>query len=200
MAALTKTEIVRRALFALGQAYTLSNVDSDSSTLGAQCRIAYDMGLDESMALFAPWNTFRTFEPLSALANYTPPPCWSYAHQIPSQAMQIITVYPAGGCSSVNYQIFSDVIVSNVNNLMMEYIFKPQPHQMPPVFYTYFIYQVAVLLGPSYAKNESLYNDAKKKLNSSKANAMAKDSQQQTQRHIYDAPLLNVRHNKGRWR
>lgn len=200
MAALTKTEIVQRALLSLGQAYTESNVDTDSSLNANQYRIAYDTALDEALALYAPWNMFKKFEPLSRLASYNLPPCWSYAYQIPPQAMQIIRAYPSGGCYTSDYDIYADVIVSKVNALNIEYIFRPQPHQMKPVFYTYFYLQIAYLLGPAYAKNESLYNDVKSKVKMARANAMAKDAQQQTQKSIKSAPLIDARfYGNGRW-
>lgn len=185
---ITKTEIVKRGLFAIGVVYQTDNVDDDLSNQAAIYRTAYEQALDNAMSLYAPWNIFKKYEQLSQVAGETPPWDWSYLYQIPHEATQIITITPI-----TKYDIYFDKIACNVSPAYIIYTFRPEPYQMPMHFYTYLTYEFAVLCGPSIAKSEGLYSDAVKKLDSFRKNAQAKDAQQQTQKSIYSSPIMDAR-------
>lgn len=187
---LTKTEIIRRAAFAIGQTYVTSNVDDDTSTLASTLRMAYDSALDIALSLYAPWNIFKRYEQLSQVTDEPLPWNWAYLYQIPTQSTQIITITPV-----TNYDIFGDKIATNISPAHILYTFKPEPYQMPPHFYTYLIYEIAVTLGPALAKNEGLFKDAERKRDMYLGNAQAKDAQQQTQKILYDSPIINSRYS-----
>ena len=145
--ALTKTEIIRRALLQLGQNYPLSNVDDDTSPKAADYRSIYDMALEEAVTQYAPWHFLTKQMPLSQVTNIDVPEPYEFAYQLPSDFMQIITTYPV-----VNYNIAEDKILTYTQPLKVWYTVKPLTQQMPSHFTSYFIYEVASKLGPLCCK------------------------------------------------
>lgn len=186
--ALTKTEMVRRALSQLGQSYTPSNVDNDDSQKASDYRMAYDMALEEAISLYAPWHFLIKETQLSELTTYDVPEPYEVAYQLPKNTSQIITTYPL-----TDYDIREDVLLTWNRPLNIKYTIKPLPEDMPMYFTSFFVYLIADKLGPSIAKNEQLYAQAKKMKDVYLANAQAKDAQQQTQVGILSSPLIQAR-------
>jgi hypothetical protein len=113
---------------------------------------------------------------------------WSTLYQLPTDYIRIQYIKPIS-----NYEIIGDKLYSNIEPLIIKYVFKIAESQLPPHFVKALHYKLASEFAPSVteadgkaAAMEQLYRDAL-------SDARTIDSQGHPQQEIFDQPFSDVR-------
>ena len=122
------------------------------------------------------------------LLSQTPENDFQFAHQIPTDSLKIYKVDPNGF-----YKLYRDLIYSNQNKLIADYVFRPETTLLPSHFVLAFTYKLASEFALSVTDNENKNAIYEEKFRLAMAEAYAADSQQNPQTPIVDQPFTDVR-------
>jgi hypothetical protein len=185
----TKFDICSRALIEVG-ANVITSFD-DQTTESIVAGQVYEPKLRSILTTYR-WrfavNQFR----LNRLTD-TPTGRWSYAYQLPPDALAINAVTRAG--SDVIYDIYGDKIFTDEDDdLIADYMFRAPESKFPPAFTEAFVVELAAGFAFSIARNRELSKDLHTRADEvlwPKARSI--DSQQQTSRKLPTSRLISVR-------
>lgn len=113
---------------------------------------------------------------------------WTYYYQVPSDCLMILRTYPTS-----NYAQFGDQIHSHVDDLEIEYIYKPSESKFPNYFVELAIAAMAAELAIPVTGARSLKQEMKQEMELALAHAFWADAQGSPPVAFVDSPLVNSR-------
>lgn len=180
----TKIKIISDALILLGEK-PLSSLTEDrwGATVGSNLfERVYENELQSNR-----WRFAMKKEQLAQLVD-VPLNEWQYAYQIPSDCLLPIGVYP-----SQPYEIYSDHVYSNANELEMDYMYKPDITAVPRYFAQMLTYAMARDMAMPIKESQSAYSMAAQQYLSQRMIAMHADAQGRPNRPFVHSPFTDVR-------
>jgi hypothetical protein len=124
--------------------------------------------------------------------SQTPLNDYKYAFQIPTDSLKVERVFPRS-----DYKIFEDKIYSDVSDISIDYVYRPETSLIPVYFVTAFTYKLASEFALAVTDNEKKNALYEQKYRGALAEAYAADAQQYPQTPIQDNPFTDVRFGGG---
>jgi len=144
--ALTNVEIVSRALTRLG-AKSIQSFD-EGSDVAASASLVYTSILESELSVY-PWRFAMKKAQLNQLTD-TPTNEWKYAYQLPTDRIgapfAVFDTSAIGDRTFKQFEVFADKIYANVNQLYIDYPFKPSETAFPAYFTEFLVVALAANL------------------------------------------------------
>lgn len=121
----TKIEICSRALILLGHSPIASFIEPGA---GAQVSSAFYESTLNALINSHRWNFTKKKTALNRLVG-VPLNTWNYQYQLPTDYLTMIKT-----ADDSDYEIQQDKLLSNQTSLEIDYIFRPEETQFPPLF------------------------------------------------------------------
>lgn len=186
----SKIDISSNALILLGD-NPISSFSEGSFGATAAANL-YD-GVYEALLSAHPWSFALKEQYLSQLTqapeNITG---YNYAYQLPTDMIRIWETF-----THSNYVIVGDLLYSNLNEILMRYIYKPDEQSLPPHFVKALEYKLASEFAVFIGESGNLAGLYEQKYIIQVSQAMAIDSQNRPQDGFIDAPFTDVRTGGG---
>jgi hypothetical protein len=190
--AYTKNQLIRMAFQQLGTSYNVTDIDTDNSQNGVYARDAWDAVVPKVFTKFF-WNFAKQRQQLSQVILPLPPQPWMYLYQIPSEAIQIYTVYPY----RTNYQIWGEYIACNLKPAWLDFQIITAVSSWNNTFAMYIMWLVAEFMAPVVSENAGITNRIEAQRKSAEADAQIYISQTQTNVPLLTAPFIEARYQTG---
>jgi hypothetical protein len=187
---LTKIGLCSRALLKIG-VNAISSFDDGS----AEAEIAQNLfpGVCDTLLSSFPWS-FATAQVRLARLTSSPIADFSYAYQLPTDFLRALSVGTGGSGRGVSYRIQEKRLHTDMEDVTLTYIFRPEPSEFPPYFtqalITHLSAEFCLPLTESASRGESFARIGEKELQK----ARNIDSQQQTPQVISLDGLVGVRY------
>lgn len=189
--ALTKFELCSRAFLKLG-----ANTISSFGTETAEEEVAGNLYASVRDGLLSehPWS-FATGQVTLAKLASSPLADYDYAYQLPSDFLRALSVGDSSteAGRGVDYRIHERRIHTNMDGVILSYIFRPDESTFPPFFDTALIARLAaefcMPLTENTSRTEVLFKLAEREMSKAKLT----DAQQQTPQTFEDFTLINAR-------
>jgi hypothetical protein len=187
---LTKIGLCSRALLKIG-ANTLSSFDDGS----AEAEVAENLypGVVDALLSSYPWS-FATAQMRLPKLAVQPIADFAYAYQLPGDFLRALSVGTGGNSRGVSYRIQEKRLHTDMDGIVLTYIFRPEPTEFPPYFsqclITHLAAEFCLPLTESASRGEAILRQGEKDLQK----ARTIDAQQQTPQTISLDGLLEVRH------
>ncbi|SCA55399.1 conserved hypothetical protein [Candidatus Terasakiella magnetica] len=187
---LTKIGLCSRALLKIG-ANTISSFDDGS----AESEVAQNLypGVRDSLLSSYPWS-FATAQIRLARLTATPIADFSYAYQLPADFLRALSVGTGDQGRGVTYRIQEKRLHTDMDDVVLTYIFRPEPTEFPPYFtqglITHLAAEFCLPLTESASRGEAFMRIGEKELQK----ARNIDAQQQTPQTISLDGLVGVRY------
>jgi len=187
---LTKIGLCSRALLKIGV-----NAISSFEEGSAEAEIAQNLfpGVCDSLLSSYPWS-FATAQVRLARLTATPIADFSYAYQLPNDFLRALSVGTGGVGRGVTFRIQEKRLHTDMENVTLSYIFRPEPSEFPPYFtqglITHLSAEFCLPLTESASRGEAFLRMGEKEIQK----ARNIDSQQQTPQTIALDGLVGVRY------
>lgn len=187
---LTKIGLCSRALLKIG-ANTISSFDDGS----AEAEVAQNLfsGVCDSLLSSHPWS-FATAQTRLPKLTASPIADFAYAYQLPSNFLRALSVGTGAVGRGVSYRIQEKRLHTDMDEVILTYIFRPDPTEFPPYFtqglITHLASEFCLPLTESASRGEAMLRIGEKQLQK----ARNIDSQQQTPQTISLDGLVGVRY------
>ena len=147
----SKVSIISDAFVLLGK-QAINHLDTTNPIHVASSNI-YDLILPDLLCK-APWRSAMKNQTLGQLT--TEPnndEAWTYIYELPDDPpiLLLYKTYP-----ETNYQIYENHLYCNVNEIKIDYVFKPQEDRFPPYFVSLMVYAMAYHLSMAVTQNSGL--------------------------------------------
>lgn len=173
--------------------------------LGANPITSFDHGTAESeiaSALYAPvrdsllssypW-TFASAQSTLTKLNEAPEADYQNAFQLPNNFLRAISAGQSTRARGINYRIVGDTLQTNANDIVLNYIYRPEEEEFPPFFDMALITRLAaefsIPVTESTSRTDALYQYAEREF----ARARQIDAQQDSPNAIENFTLIDVR-------
>lgn len=184
MAVFTKVEIIALSILKIGKGVISAIAENDQLAKAAE--MLYRFKLDSLISAYD-WRFCTAILPLSKMVDVPTVDDWSFIYQLPADYLALTRLYP----HTHDFQIYENkTLYSNVDELYIEYRFKPDESRFPGYFSELLATIIAYNLANTEAQNAELakilYSEIQVALNI----ALASDSQShpntsiQSQRYI----------------
>lgn len=185
--ATTKIQIIRNAIAFLGEG-SITTVSSGGQ-FASFAEDIYDLTISAVLAK-ENWRFATAIVSLSQLVNEPIVDEWMYIYQLPADYLSLIRLYP----DNRDFQIYQNkLLYANVNELKVEYRFKPDESRFPRYFEEYFTYYLAGRLALTAGISKETVALLEKKEESAYKGAIAADGSSHPTNSIKDAPYINIR-------
>ena len=136
-----------------------------------------------------PW-TFALKEQTLSKLSQSPDDLTNFknAYQVPSDHIRTWAILPHS-----NYVVVGDLIYSNLEELLMRYVYKVDETELPPHFSKALEYSLAADFAQIVTESTTKSQYYEGKFKDQLASAMAIDSQGHPQQPIVDSPFVDVR-------
>lgn len=187
--ALSSIALSSRALLSVGAGAIAS---FDEGTAEAEVSAALFGPVSDAVVSSHPWS-FATAQ--MTLAKLTAPPVADYASafQLPDDFLRALSLGQGGRGRGVDYRIAERRLHANADQVVLTYIFRPQPEDFPPFFDQALIARLAaefcIPLTESTSRSETLWKRAEAEFRRAKSI----DAQQETPARIDDFILTQGR-------
>ncbi|NVK19329.1 MAG: hypothetical protein HWE30_11585 [Methylocystaceae bacterium] len=187
---LTKIGLCSRALLKIG-ANTISSFEDGS----AEAEVAYNLypGVCDSLLSSYPWS-FATAQMRLPRLTAEPIADFAHAYQLPGDFLRALSVGTGGHSRGVSYRIQEKRLHTDVEEVVLTYIFRPEPTEFPPYFsqtlITHLAAEFCLPLTESASRGEAFLRVGEKELQK----ARNVDAQQQTPQTISLDGLVGVRY------
>lgn len=187
---LSKIGLCSRALLKIG-ANTISSFDDGS----AEAEVANNLyaGVCDNLLSSYPWSFATAQMRLPRLAS-SPVADFTYAYQLPSDFLRALSVGTGGSGRGVSYRIQEKRLHTDMEGIVLTYIFRPQPSEFPPYFsqalITHLAAEFCLPLTESATRSEAFLRIGEKEIQK----ARNIDAQQQTPQTISLDGLVGVRY------
>lgn len=187
---LTKIGLCSRALLKIGV-----NAISSFEEGSAEAEIAQNLydGVCDSLLSSYPWSFATAQSRLTRLAAQ-PIADFTYAHQLPTDFLRALSVGTGGVGRGVTYRMQEKRLHSDMEDVTLTYIFRPDANELPPYFtqtlITHLSAEFCLPLTESASRGEAMLRIGEKQLQK----ARNIDSQQQTPQTISLDGLVGVRY------
>lgn len=181
----TKIDIISNAFLLIGTP-TINSLNDGSSRANVAANL-YETTL-KGLLTKTRWRFAIARQSLNRLVE-KPAHTYEYAYQLPSDCLMPISVYPV----DLNYETFGDKLYSNMTEVTLDYINRPDESKFPAYFVKLLEYRLAVEFAIPITENralkETLSVDMMRQLDA----AMYADSQGRPPKRPVDRPFINVR-------
>ncbi|WP_135079835.1 hypothetical protein [Terasakiella sp. SH-1] len=187
---LTKIGLCSRALLKIG-ANTISSFEDGS----VEAEVAHNLypGMRDSLLSSYPWS-FATAQKRLARLSSSPIADFAYAYQLPADFLRALSVGSGDRGRGVTYRIQERRLHTDMEDVVLTYIFRPEPTEFPPYFtqtlITHLAGEFCLPLTESASRGEAFMRIGEKELQK----ARNIDAQQQTPQTIALDGLVGVRH------
>lgn len=187
---LSKIALCARALMKIGTT-AISSFDDGS----AEAEIAANLypGVRDGLLSAYPWS-FATAQKRLARLSQQPIADFAYAYQLPTDFLRALSVGSGDRGRGVTYRIQEKRMHTDMDDVVLSYIFRPQEEDFPPYFTQVLIIHLAaefcIPLTESASRGEAFMKMAEKELQRAKTI----DAQQQTPQTIPMDTLINARY------
>jgi hypothetical protein len=143
----------------------------------------------EDMLSSHPWGFALKEQKLNQLAQ-TPDPetGYTYAYQLPTDLLRIWKLMDHS-----DYVIIGDILYSNLNSILLRYVYKVEESQLPAYFVKAMEYQLASEFAVFISEDSGTAGLYEMKARDKLAQAQTIDSQNRPQQGIIDSPFADVR-------
>jgi len=180
----SKFDIVSQALLLIGE----SPISSFSEGVaGVVATNLYDTTRD-SFLTATRWR-FAVGKAQLSLLTATPQNEWRFAHQLPSNLLMPIGVYPR-----IRYEIYEDKLYSNQRVVELDYIFRPDEAAFPAYFVEALAAQLAEKFAIPVTNNQTMRESMAAVAADAYRRAAFRDSQGRPSQAIKHAPYIQVRY------
>jgi len=187
---LTKITLCSRALLKIGV-----NAISSFEDGSAEAEIAENLypGICDNLLSSYPWSFASAQVRLARLAT-SPIADFSYAYQLPTDFLRALSAGTGGAGRGVSYRLQEKRLHTDMEDVTLSYIFRPEPTEFPPYFtqalITHLAAEFCLPLTESASRGETFLRMGEKELQK----ARNIDSQQQTPQTISLDALVGVRY------
>jgi hypothetical protein len=181
----SKVKIISQALILLGEK-PVSNLTDDTRD-SIQSAVGIFENLYEAELQRNRWRFACAKKALDRL-NAKPLNEFAYVHQLPSDALLIFRVYPR-----TNYEIYGDRVYSNLQEIEVDYLFKPNVEKLPAYFAKLLAYALAREMARPTSESDTTVQDFSDRYNFQLQSAMFSDAQARPNRGIEDSPFTDCR-------
>lgn len=142
------------------------------------------------------WRFATSVSQLSQLAGVNPNyQGYSAAFQKPAGLLAIWNIYPMQPYNIFGDQIWTYGSSTNAGMIQVEYRELTSEARMPPVFLNYFVYVLAYNLGIGLTEHQNVLTRLEERMSTSRAIAMAVNSQERPNQAIQSSPWIANRGN-----
>lgn len=192
----SKLDMINLAMNALGKKSV--NDLLDSGEFADSVSRAFDVLYPFEIAHYD-WRFATKIQPLSLTLDTPLDPFYKYAYNLPSNYLANRRLLPL-----CDFQIYENQLWANVNSLLMEYRFLPDPTQCPAYFANYFSLVLANRFALTVAEDSNLAKNMKSDLILAKATAMFTDGQSRPTTPLFRNPVIDARYDyyvgfRGGW-
>lgn len=186
---LSRIALCSRALLKIG-ANTISSFDEGT----AESEVAFNLfeGVYDHLLSLYPWS-FATAQRRLARLSAQPVADFAYAYQLPSDFLRALSVGTGASGRGVTYRIQERRLHTDMDEVTLTYVFRPQTTELPSYFYQPLISHLAaefcLPLTESASRGEAFLRMGEKELQK----ARNIDAQQQTPQHVELNTLIGVR-------
>jgi len=181
----TDIEICSNALTMIGHGAIASFTDGGA---GANTAAALYETTYESLLSQHRWRFATAKVTLNQLTS-SPLNEWSYAYQLPANYISGFGVHPR-----VDYEIYEDKLLTNANNIDLDYVFKPDESKMPAHFQRLLEFNLASIFAIPVTDNSSKAGEYHSMYEDQLRRARYTDSQARPADAIVDSPLVDARY------
>ncbi|MEE9458267.1 MAG: hypothetical protein V3V84_00725 [Candidatus Bathyarchaeia archaeon] len=183
--AFTKIQIISLAFTEIGK--DPINDISEAGKAGAAIDLHYDLLLTNLLTGY-PWR-FSTTQVQLVKLTAEPLKEWQYAYQLPADYLAAIDVIPHS-----DYKIFEKYIYSNLDELFLEYRFKPETPNLPGYFVELFKFELAKPLARFATVKREIKADIDKEWLRARNEAISIDQMSYPNRIIKDSKVIDSRY------
>lgn len=180
----TKIALVSKALILCGEP-PLETLNDDR--YGAQVGNNLFEQLYENELTAARWRFAMAKKALSRL-NIEPLNEWTYAYQLPSDALLLNGMYPPQP-----YEVYGQHLYTNATTVEVEYTFKPDVAKMPAYFALMMVYALAMNFIKPISESDSALQLFAQRYTMQRQRALYADAQSRPARPIYSSPFTDCR-------
>ena len=183
--AATKVNIISQALILLGERPVSDLTDDSRDSISGIVAIfenTYEAELQSNR-----WRFACAKKALDRL-NTTPLNEYQFVHQLPSDALLIFRTVPR-----TRYEIYGDRIYSNLQQIEVDYLFKPDIATLPAYFTKMLAYSLAREMARPTSENTHTVNDFSDRYYLQRNVAMFADAQARPNVAIEDSPFTDCR-------
>lgn len=188
--ALSQIDLCSRALIKVG-ANGISSFDE--GTLEAEIAASLYPTVRDSLLSAHPWN-FATFQKRLAMLATAPVADFNSAFQLPVDCIRVLSAGTGGRGSGLTYKIVQRQLLTDVDDVVLTYIFRPIEADFPPFFDMTLIAQLAaefcIPLTDSTSRWEALRDAAEHEFR----RARLIDAQEETPPAVEDFTLIESRY------
>lgn len=182
--AFTRIQIESLAFTEIGKSPI--NDISEGGKAGAAIDLQYDLLLNKLLAGYD-WR-FNVGQVQLSQLTATPLKNWTAAYQLPANYLAAIDVIPHSP-----YQIFEKKIYSNLDELFLEYRFKPETAELPDYFVDLFKFELAKPLARFATVKQEILTNIKEEWRISRSDAISIDRMSHPNRIITDSRVIDAR-------
>lgn len=186
---LSPVALCSRALMKIGAQPIQSFYDERAE---AEVALAFFAPTRDMLLSAYPWRFARGHMSLPRLVA-APVADFAFAHQLPSDCLRILSVGDGGASAGVTYRRVGNTLHSNVPDMILSYIFRPDDETAPAYFETALMTRLAaefcLPLTESTSRADMLYRLADIELDRAKRI----DAQQDSPNALADFNLVDVR-------
>ncbi len=187
--ALSQIDLCSRALLKVG-ATSISSFDE--GTIEAEVAASLYPTVRDALLSAHPWN-FATMQKRLAMLSAPPVADYQSAFQLPVDCIRVLSAGTDGRGSGLTYRIVQRQLLTDVDEAILTYIFRPLETDFPPFFDIVLIAQLAaefcIPLTDSTSRWEALRDVAEQELR----RARLIDAQEETTGRLDDFTLLEGR-------
>ena len=188
-----RVSIISNAFVLLGKP-SITSISSGGPVAASADQI-YDQLLTAELS-HPDWRFATTVAQLSQLAGVNPNyQGYSAAFQKPAGLLAIWNIYPMQPYEIFGDQIWTSGSSTNAGEIQVEYRELTSEARMPPVFLNYFVYVLAYNLGIGLTEHEQVLKRLEERMSTSRAIAMAVNSQERPNKAIQSSPWIANRCN-----
>lgn len=181
----SKIQIISLAFTEIGK--DPINDISEAGKAGAAIDLHYDMILNNTLGGY-PWR-FNVTQVQLAQLTAEPLKDWQHAYQLPANYLAAINVIPPSP-----YQIFEKYIYSNLNELFLEYRYKPQNPDLPDYFVNLLKFELAKTLCRFATVKREIMQDVLAEWKIARSDAISIDQMSHPNQIITDSKLIDTRY------
>lgn len=181
----SKIGLISKALILLGE-LPLDSLSDDryGATVGATL---FELFLENEVQSGA----WRFCEKKRAMSRLVDEPLneFQYVFQLPTDCLLPRGVWPRG----THYEIYGTHVYSDATVLDLDYLFKPEPSQLPAYFALLMVYKLASDMAKPITESDAHEKKWTKAYNQQRSIALFADSQGRPGRPILDSPYVDSR-------
>ena len=185
----TAITLCSKALIKIG-AKSITSFEEDTAEAEVANQL-YESTLQNLLASY-PWRFALVQKTLARLTD-KPISDYQYAYQLPNDCVRVLSAGQNVKSSGLNYKIVGQKLYTNAENVVLNYIRRPEENAFPAFFVEALIGKLATEFCLPLTESTTRTDYVKKMSETSIATARLVDSQQNTHSSFQDFSLIEVR-------